>query len=131
MTVGLIYSGIHTYTTFSVRGQIVARRTRAYKTSRRIVTLPVITDPLLSAFVDICGVKMKQKTNENSVENLRRSLMTCVSVQAQAYYLHIRWLAFTHLWLLVSALCEPCKTFACVPVDGVDTFAPSPANLWS
>jgi len=54
---------IHTYTTFSVRGQIVARWTRAYKTSWSIVTLPVVADPLLRAFVDVCsGVKMKQKS---------------------------------------------------------------------
>lgn len=56
-----IYTEMHTYTTFSVRGQIVAWWTRAYKTSRRIVTLAVIADPLLSAFVDVCGVEMKQK----------------------------------------------------------------------
>jgi len=54
---------IHTYTTFSVGSQIVARRTRAYETSRSVVTLSVVADPLLCAFVHVCsGVKMKQKT---------------------------------------------------------------------
>lgn len=42
-----------TYTTFSIRSQIVSWRTRTYKTSWSIVTLSVVANSLLWAFVDV------------------------------------------------------------------------------
>lgn len=84
--------------------------------------------PLLQ--IPCCKHSLTSTGNKKRKISWKLMWSTNAYIVSKALFTH-RWLAFTHLRVLMSAFCETWMTFARISVHGVDTFSSRSANFRS